>query len=88
MTTKKTKKYVSHRGWLESQQHSDSTYSVTVHSYGVGLTLRDCNRAISWDFGKPNSKRAIAKIKKLKEVVDGLYEYLNDKNAIIPEERF
>lgn len=68
------------RAWLENQQYSGSYYVVDVGTEqwadGLSLTLADCNRKITWHFGRPGEKRAIKKIKAVKKMVDELYEYL------------
>ena len=76
----------SKRGWLESITESGSSYSVEVETedYNKGyltLNLADCNRVIHWHFGTPGSKRAVRKIKKIKALIDEIYDYL------VPEDK-
>ena len=81
-----TSKLKSKRGFIERGVSKDgeflsgSSYTIVVNTlYDVGsvaLTLTDCNRAITWWFGKPGDKRAVAKIKKVKAVIDSIYDHL------------
>lgn len=67
----------SKRGWLESQQDSGSWYKINVNKSGwTDLTLADCYRNITWEFGCPGDKRAERKIKKIKAIVDELHNHL------------
>jgi len=68
----------SERGFLESQAHSDSYYRIAVDSDtgDVDLKLSDCDRRIWYYFGRPGNRRAIAKIKKLKRVIDAIHDHL------------
>lgn len=78
MSTKKVKKFRSKRGWLESQHESGSWYKVDASLWNdeVSLTLADCYRTITWEFGRPGSKRAEKKIKKIKSIIDELHNHL------------
>lgn len=73
-----TTKLKSKRDWLEKQDQSGSYYSLSVNKHNgyVELTLADCHRNITWAFGRPNSKRAIAKIKKIKKLIDAMHDHL------------
>ena len=65
------------RAFLEPQKNSDSYYKVTVYDdKSVELKLADCSRSITWYFGKPGERRAIAKISKIKTIVDRIYAHL------------
>lgn len=79
-TTSVKKPLKSKRDWLEKPHQSGSYYNVTVdNSNGyTSLSLADCNRTITWEFGRPNSKRAVAKIKKIKKLIDEMYDHLVD----------
>lgn len=68
----------THREFLERTTLSDSYFVVEVDkdSGHVSLKLTDCDRRIWWSFGKPGDKRAIAKIKKIKRMVDRVHDYL------------
>ena len=67
----------SKRGFLEPVNGANSWYKVQVNKHdGVELTLADCTRNISWWFGQPGSKEAIAKITKVKALVDEVYDHL------------
>lgn len=75
------KKLRSKRAWLEGQKYSGSWYSLEISTDKMdggylSLSLSDCNRSITWYFGKPGDKRAVAKITKIKKLVDEIYEYL------------
>jgi hypothetical protein len=70
----------SKRIWLEDQRHSNSAVIVTALASGwVDLILKDCSRTVSWEFGSPGDRRAVAKIKKLKAIVDEVHEHLTKK---------
>jgi hypothetical protein len=71
----------SKREFLEPLKHSDSYYRicVDVDSGEVDLKLSDCDRRIWFYFGKPGNKRAIAKIKRLKTVIDSIHDHLVTK---------
>lgn len=76
----------SKRDWLEKQEQSGSYYALTVsRNEHVELTLADCHRTITWSFGRPNSKRAVAKIKKVKALVDEMYTHLVDPTKPRPK---
>lgn len=80
MTTKSVLK--SKREWLEQAELSGSYYNLVVgkDTYNkdeAALTLADCDRKITWYFGKPGEKRGKRKIAKLKKLVDSLYNYLH-----------
>lgn len=81
--TVKPKKLKSKRDWLEKQHQSGSHYVLTVYAKNghVELGLADCHRSINWTFGKPNSPRAVAKITKLKKLVDEMHAHLVDSTA-------
>lgn len=65
------------RTFLEPLSESDSYIRVHVDEHGaVYLKLSDCDRRIWWTFGKPGEKRAIAKIRKVKAIVDSLHDHL------------
>lgn len=67
----------SKRGWLEGQKLSGSWYKIDVFENGyANLSLADCYRNITWEFGRPGDKRAERKIKKIKAIVDELHNYL------------
>lgn len=81
-TASGVKKLKNKRAWLEDQKYSGSYYAVEVDHYNnVSLTLSDCTRQINWTFGKPRSKRAMAKIKKVKAIIDEMHAFLTDPNA-------
>lgn len=65
------------------EQESDSYYHIQVEddfgSKYVYLKLADCNRNISWAFGKPGNVRAIAKITAVKAMVDKVHAYLTQE---------
>lgn len=80
-------KLKSKRGWLEAgnttdgEFHSGSSYTIVVGkaNYNKGeltTTFTDCNRAITWYFGKPGNKQGVAKITTIKKLVDELYEHM------------
>lgn len=74
-----TKKLVSKREWLEAQKYSNSFYDLKVDTFGeVDITLSDCYRSITWGFGRPGKERGKAKIKKLKALVDALYNHIHE----------
>lgn len=86
VTTPSVKPLKSKRDWLEKQEQSGSYYSVLVSGSGhTELTLADCHRTITWQFGRPNSKRAVAKIKKVKALVDEIYAHLVDPTKPKPK---
>jgi len=66
------------RIFIESLRHSDSYIRVSIDSDtgGLDLKLSDCDRRIWWHFGKPGDKRAIAKIKAVKSLIDEIHAYL------------
>ncbi len=66
------------RVFLEALKHSDSYVRVCIDedSGSVDLKLSDCDRRIWWHFGKPGDKRAIAKIKAVKALIDEVHEHL------------
>lgn len=65
------------RIFLENLQESDSYVRVHVDEHGiVSLKLADCDRRIWWTFGKPGEKRALAKIRKVKAVIDSIHDHL------------
>ena len=76
----KKRKYAlkNQRAWLERQGLSNSFYELDVDNYDgdVSLTLGDCNRRITWSFGSHGSDRGIAKVKKVKAVIDSIHDYL------------
>lgn len=83
----------SKRGWIEKgvtetgEFHSGSSYSITVGKgeYNKGeldATFTDCNRRITWYFGKPGNKRGVAKITAVKKLIDEIYEHMTN----VPEE--
>lgn len=77
-------KLKSFRTFLEPQEESDSYIRVTVsreswENGDVSLKLTDCDRRIMWHFGPPGNPRAVAKITKLKEIVDKVYDYLTQE---------
>lgn len=77
MSTKKVKKLHSKRGWLEGQKLSGSWYKIDVFENGyANLSLADCYRNITWEFGVPGDKRAERKIKKIKAIIDELHNHL------------
>ena len=74
----------SQRFFLESQKDSDSYIKIEVstdkwNKGDTDLKLADCYRSINWHFGKPGDKRAIAKITKVKQAVDKIYNYLTQE---------
>lgn len=66
------------RVFLESLKNSDSYVRVSIdaHTGDLDLKLSDCDRRIWWSFGRPGDKRAVAKIKKLKAIIDEVHEHL------------
>lgn len=67
----------SKRTFLENQKPSDSYAKVDISEGGYcSLKLADCVRSIEWNFGTPGDKRAIAKITKIKKLVDEVYAHL------------
>lgn len=68
----------SKRVFLESLKHSDSYIRVDVDADtgSADLKLSDCDRRIWWYFGKPGDKRAIAKIRAVKKIIDEMHAYL------------
>lgn len=79
----KVKKKLNKREFLESTEYSNSWYHLHDDGYGISLTLADCNRQITWNFGDLKSpadiRRGRKKIKKIKKVIDELYAYLHDE---------
>lgn len=69
------------REFLEPLKHSDSYYRIYVDedTGAVDLKLSDCDRRIWFNFGKPGDKRAIAKIKRLKALMDSIHDHLTAK---------
>lgn len=80
MATKSKRKLKHNRGWLENSKFSNSYYILDTEFGEVALTLADCNRRISWSFGAPGSKRGKAKIKKIKALIDEVYEYMHEED--------
>jgi len=65
------------RIFLEPPTESDSYIRVSIDDDGyTHLKLSDCDRGIWWSFGKPGTRRAIAKIKKVKMIIDQVYDHL------------
>lgn len=66
------------RDFLEHPRFSDSYTRIWVDEEdgSAELKVSDCDRRVNLYFGKPGNKRAIAKITKLKRVVDSLHDYL------------
>jgi len=66
------------RVFLEPPSRSDSYMHVVIDedSKSIDIKLSDCDRRIWWSFGKPGDKRAIAKIKVVKGLIDEVYEHL------------
>ena len=86
-------KLKSKRGWLEAGNteeggfYSGSSYTIVVGKgeYNKGeldVSFTDCNRKINWFFGKPGNKKGVAKITRLKKLVDEMYDYMTS----VPEE--
>lgn len=67
------------RVFLEAAKHSDSYVRVIIDpdSGYLELKMADCDRRIWWSFGKPGDKRAVRKIRRLKSIIDEVYEHLN-----------
>jgi hypothetical protein len=67
------------RLFLEPAKHSDSYVRVIIDADSgyLEMKLTDCDRRIWWDFGKPGDKRAVRKIRRLKSIIDEVYEHLN-----------
>lgn len=80
---KRKKQAWEKRQWLEPNGDADSYIKASVFGYdgSVDLKIADCNRNISLGFSGPGNKEAIAKAKRLKDVVDGLYAYLTKADA-------
>jgi hypothetical protein len=74
------KKLKTTRVFLEPVRFSDSYTRTWVDDDdgGAELKISDCDRRVSLYFGKPGNKRAIAKIRKLKAVIDALHDYLTE----------
>lgn len=71
----------SKRGFLEGIKGANSWYKVSVMDHGLEMTLADCTRSINWWFGKPGENDAIAKITKVKSMVDEVYDHLTEKKS-------
>lgn len=75
-------KLKSKRGFIEPQKFSNSNYKLDVEEWcGVSLTLGDCNRTITWEFGKPTDKdkRGKKKIATIKKLIDEIYGHFHDE---------
>lgn len=76
----------SRRAFIDTIDSANSWYHVRVgkgseyDKGSVSLVLADCSRTIEWYFGKPGNKGGKAKIKKVKELVDSIYNYLHEEN--------
>lgn len=84
MTKSKSKwKLKSKRNFLETQDNSDSYYTLWVgKSNGfTRLKMADCHRSIEWEFGTPGDTRAKKKIAVLKKLVDEMYSHLHEEES-------
>lgn len=67
------------RIFLEHLTSSDSYIRVCIQDDGnLDLKLSDCDRRIWWHFGRPGNKKAIAKITKVKKIIDEVYNHLTN----------
>lgn len=67
------------RIFLEPLTYSDSYIRVCIQDdRNLDLKLSDCDRRIWWHFGRPGSKKAIAKITKVKKIIDEVYNHLTN----------
>lgn len=79
MATKR--KLKSYRKFIEPVTESDSYIKISVTRWdGVNLKLASCDRIIEWHFGKPGDRRAKAKIKNVKKMIDEVYAYLHEED--------
>lgn len=70
------------REFLEAPRFSDSYTRIWIDENGdADLKISDCDRRVLLYFGRPGNKRAVAKITKLKRVVDSLHDYLTKKDS-------
>lgn len=70
------------RLWLTKPEDSDSSITVTVSKDNLDLKLRDCSRSIEWVFScysKSRLKHSLAKIRKIKAVIDEIEKHLADR---------
>lgn len=72
------------RKFLETDADSYIKVDIGKASYDkdeVTVKLADCNRSITWYFGPPGNKKAIAKITVIKNIVDKIYNHLTMNGA-------